>query len=322
MNRRTMLKWLGSIALSPSLASLGELSYLTGGGSQRPSLKQLTGSTANTPATDRPQTARAAYPSDYADAGVVGETIPVAHAGASRLPIDGRLMNIGEFTDHIATLDLQRVTKVVIHHTFIPDEDTWRQTGGWAHWSKSLQAYYASLGWTRGPHLFISYEGIGLFFDMTQTGRGVGGGRLETGTLHIEMVGNFMDRLPEGETLNNTAHAAAALIRQTGAELTNHIRVMGKTECPGAMLRTNWDWFDNLVREALAAQEEPAEPAEEEKVESPQDSAPSETKEPVKKATPPPQIPDSGVMDAPTILERMRSWMDQSRRGRGLEDRQ
>jgi hypothetical protein len=160
-------------------------------------------------------------------------------------------MNIAEFQDHIATLDLQRVTQVVIHHTYIPDETTWRQRGGWAFYRGSLQSHYASLGWTRGPHLFISYEGIGLFYDMTQTGRGVGGRREEIGALHIEMVGDYMTHLPAGDTLDNAVQAAAAIMRQTKASLTHHSLMVRGTECPGARLRKDWGWFRGLVQEAM-----------------------------------------------------------------------
>jgi len=208
------------------------------------------------------------------------------------LPIDGRLMSIEQFRAHIATLDLQRVTKVVIHHTYKPDEGDWTRHGGWSYWRKALQRYYEGLGWTRGPHLLVSYEGIGLFYDMTKTGRAVGGGQLETGTLHIEVVGDFMNRLPAGETLNNAVQAAAALMRQTGASLTNHSSVVGGWECPGTKLKANWSWFQGLVQQALDQSDYL------------------------------PHITEADVWDAPIILEKTRWWMEEEERQREADNTQ
>jgi hypothetical protein len=202
------------------------------------------------------------------------------------LPIDGRLLNIEQFRAHIVGLDLSRVTHVVIHHTYRPDEDAWRRYGGWVYWRDALRRHYESLGWTRGPHLFVSYEGIGLFYDMTRTGRAVGGGYLEPGTLHIEMVGDFMTRLPAGATLTNSVQAAAAIMVQTGAALTNHNEVVGGWECPGNMLKANWGWFRGLVQESVDA------------------------------AAYLPHIVEADVWDAPTVLEKTRWWLEEEQRQR------
>lgn len=202
------------------------------------------------------------------------------------IPIDGRLMNVEQFKNHIKGLDLKRVTKVVIHHTFKPNEATWKQHGGWSYWKGALKRHYESLGWTRAPHLFISYEGIGLFYDMTKEGRGVGGGYLEPGTLHIEMVGDYMTHLPTGATLSNTVEAAAAIMKQTGAVLTNHSEVVGGWECPGTMLKANWGWFRGLVQEKVSARLYL------------------------------PHVTEEKVWDAATVLEKTRWWLEEEQRQR------
>jgi len=162
------------------------------------------------------------------------------------IPIDGRLMSVEQFREHVAGLDLSRVRWVVIHHTHMPDEGLWRTYGGWEYWKHALKREFESrrnadwTPWTAGPHLFVSYEGVGLFYDMQKTGRAVGGGQLEEGCLHIEVVGSFMQALPAGDTLANAVGAAAVLIAKTGAELTNHQRVVGGDyECPGTALKAN-----------------------------------------------------------------------------------
>jgi hypothetical protein len=177
------------------------------------------------------------------------EEVPVT------LPIDGRLMDAAEFRQHVAGLGLEgTVRRVVIHHTASPDEATWTRWGGWAYWRTALKRFYESKGWTSGPHLFVSAEGIGLFYNLTKDGRAVGGGALEVGSRHIEIVGNYTDHLPSGATLANAVAAAAALLDGAGLgidALTNHNRLTGgASECPGLELRINWTWF---VGEVAAA---------------------------------------------------------------------
>ena len=176
------------------------------------------------------------------------------------IPIDGRLMSVEQFRAHVAGLDLARVKRVVIHHTHTPDETTWREWRGWDYWAGAIQREYERRGWTKGPHLFVSYEGVGLFFDMTKTGRAVGGGALEEGCLHVEVVGSFMTAVPQGATLANAVGTAAILIAKTGAALSNHQRVLGKAyECPGLALQAAWPWFAGLVSDAVKVLQTPVE---------------------------------------------------------------
>lgn len=220
------------------------------------------------------------------------------------IPIDGRLMDVDTFRAHVAGLDLARVKRVVIHHTHLPDEALWREWRGWEYWKGALQREYErrrnadGTPWTAAPHLFVSYEGVGLFFDMTKTGRAVGGGSLEEGCLHIEVVGSFMTQVPAGDTLANAVGTAAILIAKTGAALTNHQQVLGKAyECPGLALQGAWGWFAGLVSDAVKVLQTPIE-------------------EPAYL----PEVVDAEVWDPATALEKARWWLEEEQRQREAGD--
>jgi hypothetical protein len=166
------------------------------------------------------------------------------------IPIDGRLMNVPDFERYATSCSagLTDLRTVIIHHTAKPDEATWMKWGGWGYWKNALKRFYESKGWDKGPHLFVGPDGIGLFCDLTQCGRAVGGDFWERGVRHIEIVGNFNAALPIGATLVNATSAAASLLRAAGLttnDMTHHTACVGRgvTDCPGIKLIQNWGWF-------------------------------------------------------------------------------
>mgnify|MGYP001128090132 CR=1 FL=1 len=180
--------------------------------------------------------------------------------GPALLPMDGRLMDLPAFRAHLLTADLAWVRRVVIHHTAAPDVADWVRWGGWPYWKSRLQAHYSGLGWRAMPHLFAGPDGVGILWDLGGPGRGVGGGALEAGCLHIEIVGCYTHRLPEGATLDVATGAAAAVLSAAGLAidaLTNHSQVVAPWngwgwECPGACLKASWDWFADAVAARMA----------------------------------------------------------------------
>lgn len=152
-----------------------------------------------------------------------------------------------------------------VHHTDRPTEADWTARGGWPHWGPVLKRFYESKGWTAMPHIFAAPDGWHVLWPLDQDGRGVGGGYLEPGLRHIEIVGNYNERLPVGATLNNAVDAAATILLLgdlTPDALTHHTAVVGPgvTECPGAMLIASWTWFTDLIavewwRKKMDAQE-------------------------------------------------------------------
>jgi hypothetical protein len=165
--------------------------------------------------------------------------------------IDGKLLTLEQFERHVQGLDIGGANTVVIHHTAKPDEELWVKHGGWAYWRWVLKRYHEGLGWYAGPHCYIDATGIGLFTPLSQYGIGVTGHNV--GTRHCEIVGDYTDHLPEGATLENAVGAAAALLRKMGtkARLTYHQDLEPSTECPGAALISEWEWFACQVSQRL-----------------------------------------------------------------------
>jgi hypothetical protein len=164
------------------------------------------------------------------------------------MQIDGRRMAVEEFRQHVAGLKIGPVNAVVIHHTAIPDEKSWRGTATML----AMKSYYEGLGWDSGPHLFVAADGIWLFTPLTQDGTGVVNHNAMT--RHIEIVGNYTDHLPAGTTLTNAVSAAAIILAKCGLapdHLYMHRQLQGDTQCPGEVFASKWSWFTDLVDKEL-----------------------------------------------------------------------
>lgn len=150
------------------------------------------------------------------------------------------------------------IRAVCIHHTGRPTEAEWVARGGWPYWGPVLKRFYEGKGWAAMPHVFAGPDGWHTLWPLDQDGRGVGGGYLEPGLRHIEIVGDFTSHLPAGATLDSALDAAATIQRLGGLgpeALTHHTAIVGEgvTECPGAMLIDNWAWFMGLVAQRWEA---------------------------------------------------------------------
>lgn len=169
---------------------------------------------------------------------------------APKLVIDGRCLSPAEFAAHVKALAIQEpYSKVVIHHTAVPTEASWRG----ATTIEAMRRYYQDqLGWEKAPHVFVAPEGIWLFWTLGRDGYGVTNGN--KGVRHIEIVGNYSDHLPSGKTLDNAVAAAAALLQRQGlgiGALYHHKQLEPGTACPGAALIAKWPWFVGLVAAAM-----------------------------------------------------------------------
>lgn len=163
--------------------------------------------------------------------------------------IDGRVMAEGEFVTYIEGLALPEPlpTRVFLHHTWKPTRESWNG----ASTIYAMKRYYEQQrwrdlggklreGWTAGPHLFVADDGIWLFSDIRYDGVGVLGHN--TGTRHLEMVGNYDDELPSGATLRNTIAALGILHVKLGLDIANlnfHRDFSSKT-CPGRAVTKAW----------------------------------------------------------------------------------
>jgi len=61
---------------------------------------------------------------------------------------------------------------------------------------------YEAKGWKSGPHLFVAPEGVWLFTDIGEQGIHANSGN--KGSIGIEMVGRYDDKIPSGTVWKNT----------------------------------------------------------------------------------------------------------------------
>jgi len=141
------------------------------------------------------------------------------------IEIDGRVMTADEFAAFVETKGFGPVppNRIFLHHTWRPTRDQWVHEG-----------------WTAGPHLFVADDGIWLFTDLARDGVGVRGHN--RGSLHLEMVGNYDERPPDGPTLANTVAALGALFNRlelNPQDLFFH-RDYSYKSCPGNTVTKEW----------------------------------------------------------------------------------
>jgi hypothetical protein len=165
------------------------------------------------------------------------------------MKIDGRCLSIEQFVRHVEDLDFPYglPTRIFLHHTWKPTRETWAGL----HTILGMKAYYERQlwtdldgrvheGWTAGPHLFVADDGIWLFSDLRQDGVGVAGHNRDS--WHLEMVGNYDVRLPDGATLHNTIAALGIMHERIGLppERINFHRDYSTKTCPGVQVQKSW----------------------------------------------------------------------------------
>lgn len=182
--------------------------------------------------------------------------------------IDGRVMSESQFVAYIEGLVMPDPlpTRIFLHHTWKPTKESWNG----ASTIYAMKRYYEQQpwrdlggklreGWTAGPHLFVADDGIWLFSDIRYDGVGVLGHN--TGTRHLEMVGNYDDELPSGATLSNTIAALGILHVKLGLDIANlnfHRDFSSKT-CPGRAVTKAWiipqvaQWIESYYRSKAPA---------------------------------------------------------------------
>lgn len=142
-----------------------------------------------------------------------------------------RPMTAEEFAYHVR--QFRPPKGIVLHHTATAK----------ARWSYStllnVKAYYESLGWTVGPHLFIGDEGIWLFTPLDRDGAGVSGHN--EGMRHMEMIGTYDDKPPSGALWDNVLSAIVAMCSAWGlnpsTQLYFHRDFSSSKTCPGKAVR-------------------------------------------------------------------------------------
>jgi hypothetical protein len=207
---------------------------------------------------------------------VLGADVPL------RFAYDGRALTLDQFRAYLVDYDFGPIPpdQLILHNTANPDA-SWAPLSSDArtHWDRGeaqltveqikakrkkqldgIRDYYASMGWSSGPHLFIDERWIWLFTPMAEIGVHAKAGNSyhdETGRLHyslgIEVVGWF-GRAPwhpqQAQLLRGAVQALQATLgtfeiayqkapRNQPAAHQGTIafhRDYNKAECPGAFI--------------------------------------------------------------------------------------
>jgi hypothetical protein len=128
---------------------------------------------------------------------------------------------------------------------------------------RGMQAYYAGMGWTSGPHLYAAPDGIWLATPMSRVGihAGTGNGSVKQGwySIGLEMVGDFDAARPAGAVWANALAVMAGLSARLGIAprlLISFHRDSSPKSCPGRAVAKEWAWAE--VEAALASAASPA----------------------------------------------------------------
>lgn len=139
-------------------------------------------------------------------------------------------------------------SRLIMHHTWSPTIDSWRGLTT----MRSMQKYYAELGWNAGPHIYVAPDGIWLASPMNTIGihanAGNGGyskGRLAWYSIGVEMVGNYDKVKPAGGIWSQTLEVFGGLTRRLGLPVSSpaiefHRTYNNQKSCPGWAVTKDW----------------------------------------------------------------------------------
>ena len=141
---------------------------------------------------------------------------------------------IGSFRSYLSGLPAPRWAKgVTIHHTWSPTIRQWR---GDATMDGTRDYYANTLGWDRGPNLFLAYgtptkANDGIWEGTPVTTSGIHAGTCNATHFGIEVVGNY-DIAPWSAGMRKLIYSVAdALMDWTGVGAVNEWTVRGHREC-------------------------------------------------------------------------------------------
>lgn len=202
---------------------------------------------APAPSTPPPVPSTALIPFQNADHPPVKDVVWLVPPGKS-FPIVGVGFTLAEFRGYLETIDPDRLgwspVGVTVHHTAAPSLAQ-RPNGFETQHMRNLRSYYQSLGWDRGPHLFVDDHRIWVFSPLTA--RGIHAVSFNGTRFGIEMLGDYDSEDPKlGRGAAVTALGAAAACELVSrfdlTSPTNFHRDDPKTSktCPGKKIEKAW----------------------------------------------------------------------------------
>lgn len=145
--------------------------------------------------------------------------------------IINKKLSLEDFKAYISSFNFSPLnpTKIVLHHTWRPTVEEWQGQKS----INSLKTFYEAKGWSAGPHLFISEDGIWLFSPMNIVGVHAAAGN--TKSIGIEIVGDYDNQVWTGKTKENVLGALKALMQKLNIKegAIHFHREYSPKSCPG-----------------------------------------------------------------------------------------
>jgi hypothetical protein len=166
----------------------------------------------------------------------------------------GKVWTPDSFKEYLKSLKKPSYPKsITIHHTGAPSLSQ-RKSGLTIQHIHNIQSFYQSLGWNRGPHLFVDEDQI---FGMTPLSTpGIHAVSFNRSSIGIEVLGDYDSEDPLGgrglQCMKNAAAATRALLQwldlPTNDKTVLFHRDDPKTSktCPGK--KVTKEWFLTLVK--------------------------------------------------------------------------
>jgi hypothetical protein len=168
----------------------------------------------------------------------------------------GKVWTVESFKEYLDSLKKPSYVKsITIHHTGAPSLAQ-RKSGLLAQHILNIKSYYQSLGWNRGPHLFVDEDQI---FGMTPLNvPGIHAVSFNRTSIGIEVLGDYDSEDPltgRGlECMKNAAAATRVLLQWLDMPANEKTILFHRDDpkttktCPGRKVKK--DWFVKLVQDS------------------------------------------------------------------------
>jgi len=168
----------------------------------------------------------------------------------------GKVWTQDSFKEYLSSLKKPSYPKsITIHHTGAPSLAQ-RKSGLLMQHIHNIQSYYQSLGWNRGPHLFVDEDQI---FGMTPLGTpGIHAVSFNRNSIGIEVLGDYDSEDPLSgrglQCMKNAAAATRALLKWLDLPTNDKTVLFHRDDpkttktCPGK--KVTKEWFLTLVKDS------------------------------------------------------------------------
>jgi hypothetical protein len=168
----------------------------------------------------------------------------------------GKVWTQDSFKEYLSSLKKPSYPKsITIHHTGAPSLAQ-RKSGLLMQHIHNIQSYYQSLGWNRGPHLFVDEDQI---FGMTPLGTpGIHAVSFNRNSIGIEVLGDYDCEDPLSgrglQCMKNAAATTRSLLQWLDLPTNDKTVLFHRDDpkttktCPGK--KVTKEWFLGLVKDA------------------------------------------------------------------------